>query len=264
MNNGLSGQRINTNTDILASEQTQINLSTHDAHRQRALLSRAQVDYWIQYRSIRKKYILRQTQNIFEYVIAITSTFTISLIYLFAAKSNYSIKHIVAIFGLIWSALYLSRAIRLIITLRDGTLEYAKKKHIWTTMFKNLLLVASHLQISVFFLKHGLGNIIAIIIPLLLALFCPFLVFNKATNSCFSFIRTIKFVVGVFRIAIIIVFLLKETNKITSTSPIIYLPLWLLLFVIMLAFLFISTVVVFELCATIKGKTLKEESMTII
>ena len=249
-----------TNTTDMVTEHSQVNISvSHE--RPRIHITRAQVEYWTQYRNTRNKYLYRQIKNIFEYVIVVEGSFLLSLIYCLIKGGILSSQYIVGgIMMISWSAFYISRTVRLLVNLRVNTLEFAKKKHIISTAIKNLLLAASHLQAAHFFFKRYCSNIYSIALPMGFALLLPLLAYNKSTNSCFTFIRAMKIVVGVFRLCIILIIVLQISKKINSGSPLIYLPIWLYLFIVLLGLLFSITVTIFSICAAVKEKIFKKES----
>ena len=252
----------NVTTDM--TEHSQVNISvSHE--RPRIHITRAQVEYWTQYRNSRNKYLYRQVKNLFEYVIVVESSLLTSLIYCLIRGVKTESQNIVGGFIMLtWSAFYIMRAVRLLVNLRVNTLEYAKKKHIITTAIKDFLLTAAHLQAALLFFKEYCSNIYSIAFPMAFALLLPLLAYNKSTNSCFTFIRATKIVVGVFRLTIILILVLQYSKKINNGSPLIYLPVWLYLFIVLLGLLFTITVTIFSICAIVKEKKFKKEGIHFI
>ena len=231
----------------------------------RTRITPEQVEYWQQYRKNRKQYILRQLKNYFEYLLALE----VSLVSATAACIiEYSNKQfllvILSCISSVWGCFYNIRAIRLFANLKDRLMESTKKRHIWSTGIKNLSLFINHGFIAVYSIFKVEDLMIPIIIIMLCSLLSPFIIFNRSTNSCFSFVRALKFMIGFFRFTIVIIIVLKISGKVIMNSPVIFLPCWLLLFVTMLTFLFAGTVLVFAICGSIKEKKLKQESNMLI
>ena len=224
--------------------------------------TRQQVELWVQHKSERRRFLTRQLLNVFEYVIAFFTSIVIGLILCCLNEIYVNYKQIISYICLVWTALYISRIIRMLIFLKHIT-DQVKRRHVISTIIKYFLLVATHIQISIYcFIDFA--NIYTIVIPQFAALFMPFFVFNKASNNCFSLIRTIKFVFSIIRFLVVMMLLLINVEKMNISQQFQLLPFWLLLFGSLLSFLFSITLNLISCCSAIKDRSFKPDRNQII
>ena len=220
-------------------------------------LTRYQVEEWMQHRIQRKAYIQRQIANITEYFIAACICFLSAFIYL-RSTTQTDYRFTLGIISILWAAFYIMRSIRLSVSLKNHN-SFIKKKHIISTLFKDVVLFVVHMQISLYCFKGLFANIYSIVIPMSIVLLTPFLVYNTSTNSCFTFIRLMKFVMSVYRAFMTVLLLLHYARHIKIPFTLIFLPLWLLIFTLALVFIFSFTIVIVSICHSLKNKKCQEE-----
>jgi bacterioferritin-associated ferredoxin len=223
-------------------------------------VSRYLVENWIQYKADRNKNIYRQLGNIFEYFIAIIASLLVSLAYRLKIGSQAQTSIMLGIIAAIWAAFYMIRAIRVFITLVRGSLGRAIKMHKLIISIKNLVQALGYSMLCGVCVSKIQNVLTMILISMLVGLIGPFVVFNKSTNACFTFIRAVKFVIGFFRFITIFILLMKYTNSIQVNSSIVFLPCWLFMALCALAFLFCGTITGYAILVSIKERRIRQES----
>ena len=168
------------------------------------------------------------------------------------------------IISAIWSIFYIQRAIRIFATLKRSTFNRTVKIHKWVTSIKCIFQAVGYLLLCGVCVINLQNVQILILICMLVGLIGPFIVCTKSTNACFTFVRTVKLIIGFFRFITIFILLMKFTKSILINSSIVFLPCWLFMAMCSLAFLFCGAITGYAIIVSIKERKIRRESSAII
>ena len=226
-------------------------------------LTRSQVEMWIAHRNERKNYLYKQTGNIFEYFIAVKVSFLIAMVMAMVKKESTNYYHMFGAICMVWVVFYLMRIARLLLNLKIIS-DYIKRKHTWVTIVKNSFGVVGFLQISVFCFIGMHSIAYSIMIPFVLQLMMPIVLKERSTNNCFTMIRTLRFVLSFFRVIFIFLMIMEYLRKVDIPAPLIFIPLWLTLFALLITALFFACIIVMIISSMIKNRKFMQESIFVM
>jgi hypothetical protein len=201
-----------------------VNTDSHlhnEEEEQKTQISIEDIQFWRQYRSIRKKYVSRQMRNFLEYFLTgLLSLLLLLTLKLTVHKDTEDAYNISFICGLnVWSLFYMSKFIRFI-KMYPTILEAKKKLHMRKSIFQICLFLFCIVQISMYAAQSGgnvnknFVNVYFVSLPLLLSLLINFLCHIESANSCFYFLKCIKMAISLFRLIFVFMIFLKLDAKV--------------------------------------------------
>ena len=167
-----------------------------------------------QYISRRKKYIIRQLCNIYEYIIAMAASVIVA--YPICFKIN-PLQGYLSVF-IVWAVFYITRIVRHSLQLKLVQ-EAEKKSHMIVTLIKNILIICTCI-LSQFAFTGNKKLAIAAMLPIALAVLLPLVAYSKPTNSCYSLTLWLKLILSTIRCAVVCL-VLAINNDIMKTQFIV-------------------------------------------
>ena len=169
------------------------------------------------YKSRRKLHILKQLNNMFEYILvmalALLTSYLVSII-ITPAQGLLSVLYS-------WILFYITRIIRLSLQLRDF-MEKDKKKHVISAITKNSCCIISYLLIVIYYAHKHFVIMYTTILLQVLSLLLPLILYTQPTNSCFCLTKWLKFVGSLIRSCVIILLVMIYGGVYKTTTNIAY------------------------------------------
>ena len=203
------GETLNTQPP----NQTEMNLKQEEDEESRPQVTLQELNFWRQYRNIRRKYVSRQIRNFIEYYIAaiccVSLFFMVSILF-GGPKTSY--PFIISINC--WTVFYLTRFVRYI-KMYPTILEPKKALHIRKCIVQIVAFFMSLSSMSIF-ARYGKPGVWFITIPLIISYITNFTWHITSANSCYYFLKCVKYTFSLFRIFFVFMIFAKLDHLFTA------------------------------------------------